>query len=165
VIGAIVPTDRRRRVEGETGAPLVYRRDSWRTRTLVVAEMTTDGPCRILVAEDDDALRETLVELLETPGHELLSCPDGQAALEMLEDGTVDVLVLDMHMPKLDGLSLLRRINVPPPNVIVYSAFEYYDSATLKREVGAKFVASLQKPVAPAVLISAVQSACPSSGH
>lgn len=127
--------------------------------------MTTDGRCRILVAEDDDSLRETLVELLEAPGHELLSCSDGQAALEVLEDGTVDVLVLDMHMPRLDGLSLLRRISAPPPKVIVYSAFEYYEPAALQREVGEKFVASLQKPVPPAVLISTVQSACPGSAR
>jgi len=116
--------------------------------------------CYILIAEDDEPLRSTLAELLTTDRHHVLEASDGEAALQVLRGGSVDVLVLDLHMPKMNGLELLSSIDVPPPEVIVYSAFEYFDPDDLERRLGTKIRESLRKPVSPAVLISAVESAC-----
>lgn len=116
--------------------------------------------CCILIAEDDEPLRSTLAELLTTDRHCVLEAGDGEAALEVLRDGDVDVLVLDLHMPKMDGVELLNTIDVPPPAVIVYSAFEFFDAHELRQRLGTKIKESLRKPVPPAVLISAVESAC-----
>jgi CheY-like chemotaxis protein len=116
--------------------------------------------CCILIAEDDEPLRSSLAELLSTERHRVLEAGDGEAALRVLRDGTVDVLVLDLHMPKMNGMELLAAIDVPPPAVIVYSAFEYFDPDELERRLGAKIKESLRKPVSPTVLISAVESAC-----
>lgn len=116
--------------------------------------------CCILIAEDDEPLRSSLAELLATDRHHVLEAGDGAAALAVLRGGTVDVLVLDLHMPKMNGLELLNSIDVPPPEVIVYSAFEYFDADDLERRLGTKIRVSLRKPVSPAVLIAAVESAC-----
>ena len=70
----------------------------------------------ILGAEDDDDLRTTLCEVLRTQRHEVVEAGDGEQALAILKTGSsIDVLILDLRMPKLDGISLLREIGPPPP--------------------------------------------------
>jgi CheY-like chemotaxis protein len=119
-----------------------------------------EADCSILIAEDDETLRSTLADLLRTDRHHVLEAGDGEAALRVLQDGAVDVLILDLHMPKMDGFELLNNIDGPPPTVIIYSAFEYYDAREVERHLGTKVKESLRKPVSPAVLISVVESAC-----
>lgn len=118
------------------------------------------GDCYILVAEDDESLRSTIAELLRTNQHQVYEASDGEAALQVLRDRPFDVLVLDLHMPKMNGLQLLDTFDFPPPNVIVYSAFEYFDVNDVERRLGTSVRESLQKPVPPDVLISAVEAAC-----
>jgi len=64
----------------------------------------------ILVAEDDAAVRNVIVELLETEGHTVKDVDDGEACLEALEDAVFDLLVLDLLMPKMDGFGVIPRI-------------------------------------------------------
>lgn len=118
-------------------------------------------PCNILVAEDDAALRETVAEMLSADHCVIQQAEDGASALDLLRRSQFDVLVLDLHMPKLNGLDLLRSIDAPPPAVIIYSAYEYFDEKRLQDEVGFKVFRSLKKPVPPRLLISAVEEACP----
>jgi two-component system, OmpR family, response regulator len=120
-----------------------------------------DVGCRILVAEDDPALRETLVHMLHSDRHEVIEAEDGEIALELLKVIDFKVLLLDLHMPKVDGLAVLDRINdLARPQVIVYSAFEYYDPESLSERFGDRITAALQKPVHPRVLVSTVEWAC-----
>ena len=65
---------------------------------------------RILVADDDAANRRTLARLLERHGHQVVVAGDGVEALERLEDGPVDAVVLDLRMPRLDGREAFARI-------------------------------------------------------
>jgi CheY-like chemotaxis protein len=123
-------------------------------------QVAGDGECYILVAEDDESLRSTIAELLRTERHHVVEAGDGEAALRVLRDRAFDVLVLDLHMPRMNGFQLLDTFDFPPPSVIVYSAFEYFDVGDVERRLGTSVRASLQKPVPPAVLISAVESAC-----
>lgn len=116
--------------------------------------------CRILIAEDDADLRESLVDLLTSDQHEIIEAEDGEMALDLLRVIDFNVLLLDLHMPKLDGYGVLSQIDVPPPQVVVYSAFEYYEPRTLSERFGVKITAALQKPVPPRVLVEAVESAC-----
>jgi DNA-binding response OmpR family regulator len=116
--------------------------------------------CRILVAEDDADLRETLVDMLDSDQHEVIEAEDGEMALQLLKVIDFKVLLLDLHMPKVDGFGVLSQIDVPPPQVIVYSAFEYYDADRLSERFGTRIKAALQKPVHPRVLVATVESAC-----
>ena len=70
---------------------------------------------RVLIAEDDDQARKALTQLLEDEGYEVSAAEDGAAARALLagspsDSSGFDVVLLDIRMPKLDGLSLLRLL-------------------------------------------------------
>ena len=65
---------------------------------------------RILIAEDDRAVREALDRALRLEGYEVLEDPDGSEALAALERTRVDAIVLDILMPYVDGLSVCRTL-------------------------------------------------------
>ena len=116
-------------------------------------------PGRVLIADDDRGLRETTSEILTAEGYEVVEAADGEEALVVLNGTSVDVLVLDLAMPGVDGVEVLRRINAPPPVVIVCSALALFDEGDLHRQAGHKLFRVLRKPVAPHELISAVSEA------
>jgi DNA-binding response OmpR family regulator len=65
---------------------------------------------KVLVAEDDPFTQELLVMELSDAGYEVAAAPDGKKALEMVRDWAPDLILLDIMMPELDGLSVLREI-------------------------------------------------------
>lgn len=65
---------------------------------------------RILVVEDDDAIRELIVHSLEGAGYATICAVDGLAALDILRGQPVDGMLLDVNMPRMDGFSLLERM-------------------------------------------------------
>lgn len=65
---------------------------------------------RILVAEDDKGTRRLMQDTLADAGYEPMLAADGQEALDLLNKKHVDLLVLDVMMPKLDGFSLLSAL-------------------------------------------------------
>ncbi|MEU6715258.1 response regulator transcription factor [Nonomuraea sp. NPDC046802] len=67
-------------------------------------------PARLLVVDDEPALREALQSSLEFEGYEVVTAGDGQAALEALAAGSYDAVLLDVMMPRLDGLTTCRRL-------------------------------------------------------
>ena len=69
--------------------------------------MSQTQPTRILLAEDDDSLRNFLTRALERAGYEVESCPDGETAVEAL-DRPFDVLLTDIVMPGIDGIEVAR---------------------------------------------------------
>lgn len=73
---------------------------------------------RILLAEDDDAMRQFLATALGRAGHEVVSCPDGREALAALTD-EYDLLIADIVMPGLDGVELARRARASLPKLRV----------------------------------------------
>ena len=64
---------------------------------------------RILLAEDDHAMRAYLSRALENAGYEVYSVDRGTTALPLLEDGEFDLLLSDMVMPEIDGIDLAQR--------------------------------------------------------
>ena len=68
------------------------------------------GSGRVLVADDDPAVRGAVERALLLEGYEVITAPDGGAALELVRTGTPDVVVLDIGMPVLDGLTVCRVV-------------------------------------------------------
>src|SRR5438045_3382842 len=72
----------------------------------------------ILVVDDDDTVRIAILHMLECMGHRVLECADGIEALGVLTECTPDVVILDMHMPRMNGLEFqqaLRKAGQPSP--------------------------------------------------
>jgi two-component system, OmpR family, response regulator MprA len=84
----------------------------------------------VLIAEDDRAVRDSLQRALTLEGYEVVAVRDGQEALDYLESNTVDVVVLDIMMPTIDGLTACRRLRArrdPTPIIMVTARAETSD--------------------------------------
>ena len=116
-----------------------------------------DGCGRVLVAEDDLALRELLQELLTEAGHEVTVVPNGAEALDTMGmSGAFDLVLTDLVMPGVGGEAVLAAVSerAPAVPVIVMTAFGTIDSAV--RLVRAGAYDYVTKPVATADLLQAV---------
>lgn len=69
-----------------------------------------DSPTTILVADDEESIRFVLEQALTADGHRVKSVSDGTAALDQLQGGSVDLALVDIKMPGIDGLELLSRV-------------------------------------------------------
>jgi DNA-binding NtrC family response regulator len=76
-------------------------------------------PLRILIVDDEEELVSALVERLNLRGFQAQGVTSGAAALEYLEDGECDVVLLDVKMPGLGGLEVIRRIKEMRPSLQV----------------------------------------------
>ena len=98
---------------------------------------------RILLVDDDPHLLVVLSEQLRDDGYDVATARDGQEALRRLEAGWPDLILLDLMMPRIDGLALARRIKAEADlPIIVLSAIDTADSkARLLDEVAEDYVA------------------------
>ena len=72
-------------------------------------------PQRILVIEDDQFLRDLYNELLREEGYEVELANDGEEGLSRMLKGGYDLVLLDIMLPKIDGLEIMRRVNKQKP--------------------------------------------------
>ena len=107
----------------------------------------------VLVVDDDGALRSSEAHILRNAGYTIAEAEDGDAALRLLGELDVGMVLLDLRMPRRDGLSVLEALTTPHLVVLV-SAYAL-DEATLAR-VDAKIVTYLEKPVPPRRLLETV---------
>jgi DNA-binding NtrC family response regulator len=96
-------------------------------------------PIRVLVADDESRLRELLVRELGRKGHEVEGVGDGEAALTRLRDAAYDIVILDMKMPRKEGIEVLRELGAFPehPQVIVMTGFQEVATAVEAMKLGA----------------------------
>src|SRR5213592_4540226 len=94
---------------------------------------------RVLVADDESRLRELLVRELGRKGHEVEGVSDGEAALTRLRDAAYDIVILDMKMPRKEGIEVLRELSAIPehPQVIVMTGFQEVATAVEAMKLGA----------------------------
>ncbi len=69
---------------------------------------------KILVIEDDLITRRLLKKILQRASHEVIEAESGPAALQALENATVDLIIADIMMPEMTGIELLRRLKEEP---------------------------------------------------
>ena len=91
------------------------------------------APLRIIVADDQAAVREGLVLLLGSlPGIEVVaSAADGARALELVDEHHPDAVLLDLHMPVLDGIGATRRLVAEHPGVAIVVLTTYADDGSV----------------------------------
>jgi DNA-binding NtrC family response regulator len=100
---------------------------------------TASTRARILVVEDDAAMRDLLKEALSDGGYVVEAASGGRAGVERIRQGGIDLVVSDVKMPDLDGLDMLREIKAvtPSPHVITITAFGSIDTAIRAVKLGA----------------------------
>jgi two-component system response regulator HydG len=96
-------------------------------------------PIRVLVVDDEPALRKSLSRILTSRGCEVLTADDGQAAVETLEQIQPDVILSDLLMPRMTGLQLLEHVKKhwPEIEVVLMTAYADVDTAVAAVKGGA----------------------------
>jgi CheY-like chemotaxis protein len=111
----------------------------------------------VLVVDDEQGMRDTVREILETVGYEVTTAATGDDALVRLRQQDFDVVLMDIRMPGRDGISVLREIGGPPPPVVMMTAYAVEEQ--LRAAVDAQSFAVVHKPVPPAYLLDLVARA------
>jgi two-component system, sensor histidine kinase and response regulator len=95
---------------------------------------------KILIVDDEDAFRMLLAATLEDEGFEVTTAPDGERALELINDHTFDLALLDVRMPGIDGMEVLQKIrqNSPTTDCIMLTGFQDIELAVNAIKKGAK---------------------------
>ena len=114
--------------ETAAGAAVVDDSEAKETRDLT-------GMGTILLVEDEDAVRSFSARVLTNKGYKVFEADSGESALEVLKDhlGSVDLLITDVVMPRLDGPSLVRQVREDRPDLKVIFISGYTEDAFRKR--------------------------------
>jgi len=117
---------------------------------------------RIIVAEDDEGVRNVIRRSLEADGHEVIEAEDGAVALDLFREEPADLLVADLFMPRLDGIKLITHLRKQFPQVRVLAiSGSVWERQPKFLEIAGRIdaVTTLAKPFTPKELREAVSRA------
>jgi PAS domain S-box-containing protein len=119
----------------------------------------TPGRHTVLLAEDEDAVRALVRQVLQSSGCAVLEACDGAHALRLAaqHQGPIDLLVTDLTMPGLDGRGLAERLRTLRPGLRVLYLSGYTEDAAVRQAVSAESLDFLPKPFSPADLAQKVR--------
>lgn len=111
---------------------------------------------KVLAVDDSNFMRKMLEDILTHSGHTFVGAKDGQEALHILQKETADVCLLDIHMPGMDGMEVLKRIkeDYPGLKVVMLSALCSESSVKRAQQLGAD--AFVAKPFQAECLVNKV---------
>lgn len=111
---------------------------------------------RILIVDDEEAMRESLLEILRLEGYKVDAKPDGPQAVAALDNGNYDLMLLDLKMKGMDGLEVLEQaVEIAPEcKVIMLTAHGSLESAIDALRLGAHDY--ILKPATPEELVNSV---------
>lgn len=112
---------------------------SFATSLLGGCEYQTDDMAKILIVDDEQSIRRTLREILEFEQYEVEEAADGMECLVKLKRTQYDVLIMDIKMPKMDGMEALERVRILAPDtpVLMISGHANIDTAVETVKKGA----------------------------
>lgn len=98
---------------------------------------------KLLIAEDEKLIRqgiEAIVMRSSVPIEEIILCKNGEEAYEIIKNQKIDVMITDIRMPKMDGITLVKEIQSLPfvPKLIVISGYDDFSYAVELLRFGAK---------------------------
>lgn len=114
---------------------------------------------RIMTADDSPSMRQMVSFTLKEAGYEVQEACDGQDALAKLKQSTVDMLITDLNMPKMDGLELIRQVRSLPEYKFIPVVMLTTESEGAQKQEGKAAGATgwLVKPFNPPQLIAVVK--------
>ncbi len=114
----------------------------------------------ILIVDDDETVRNVTRRILEHAGAEVLAAEDGLASLDLFRSNPgIDLVLVDMTMPKMDGEETFRELRRIDPDVRVVLTSGYTERDATERFAGKSLTGFIQKPYRPADLVSLVEKA------
>jgi FixJ family two-component response regulator len=117
------------------------------------------GKRKVIIVDDDKAVRDSLRFALRLEGLDVHTCPDGESLLAHPDLGKADCLVVDVRMPGLDGFALRQKLlgrGVRAPMILITAPVT---SDLRRRSDAAGFLAVLEKPLLDNVLLRHVHAA------
>jgi DNA-binding NarL/FixJ family response regulator len=126
-----------------------------------MGELSDEQPVRVMLVDDQALVRAGFRMVLDAePGIEVVAeCSDGQAAVDAMPGRAVDVVLMDVRMPRLDGIEATRRILARPdprPRVLVLTTFDLDEYVYAALRAGA--AGFLLKDAGPAELLTAIRA-------
>jgi two-component system chemotaxis response regulator CheY len=117
----------------------------------------------IMVVDDSASLRQVVKMALEGAGYAVIEAGDGAAALAMLDGRTIDMVVCDVNMPRMNGIEFVKAAKILPKYRFMPILMLTTESQESKKEEGkaAGAKAWMLKPFAPTSLLNAVAKLCP----
>ncbi len=120
---------------------------------------TLEAEAKILVVEDDEVLRQLLIDVLTDQGYEVEAAETGEEGLGTMEQDVFDVVLLDINLPGMDGMDVLRLVPARQPDsqVVMMTAFGTVDTAVEAMKQGA--FDYINKPFSTDELVLTIQRA------
>jgi two-component system, cell cycle sensor histidine kinase and response regulator CckA len=117
------------------------------------------GDERILLVEDEKAVRELALRILEKQGYAVIAAENGREALDLVRTTTerIDLLLTDVVMPEMNGQDLAESLRALRPDIRVIFISGYNEEAVLRHGVLAEDTAFLEKPFSPSGLLALVR--------
>ncbi len=106
----------------------------------------TNEQVRVLVADDDDNVRDLIVALLQNKGYLVSSAADGKEAMEIITNGDVDVALLDVKMPNMSGIEVLRKAKETDPEMEVVLITGFADTDIAVEAIRCRAYDFIKKP-------------------
>jgi CheY-like chemotaxis protein len=122
----------------------------------VTAGAGSARPAAVLVADDDDAVRRSVSDILRREGYLVSEVDDSAHAVTLLAREQFDVLVVDDRMPALDGRAVVTAVENPPPAVIMSTGEA---DPVHRKDLAVRGIAYLHKPIDSEHLLDAVATA------
>ena len=134
-------------------------------RPAMDAGMAARHPLRILLAEDNAVNQKLALRLLERMGYRADVVGDGSEAITAIEDGTYDVILMDVQMPEVDGLEATRRIRATWPDRPIRIVAMTANAMAEDREacLAAGMDDYVSKPIRVEELVAALERVTPAS--
>jgi len=118
---------------------------------------------RILAVDDSKTMRDMVHFTLKNAGYDVLEAEDGEKGLAAAKSNLVDVVITDINMPNMDGVSLVRALRAQPQYkstpILILTTEGGEDKKQAGREAGA--TGWIVKPFSPEKLIAVVNKVCP----
>ncbi|HEY5902742.1 MAG TPA: response regulator transcription factor [Anaerolineales bacterium] len=111
----------------------------------------------ILVVDDEPVARQSLTDILRLEGYVVASAPNGHAAIEQVRMHPVDLLIVDLRMPGMDGLEVVQVVNQISPETEVIMLTAYGSTETAVQALRLRIHDYLLKPASPAQVLASVK--------
>ena len=112
---------------------------------------------KILVVDDEDIVLESCQAVFELEGFEALFVPSADKALEAMKNNGFDLLLIDVKMPKKDGMYLMREVKVQWPDIPIIVMSGYYTTETIQEAMRMGAATFIAKPFEPDELVKMVR--------